>query len=417
MPAQNNISNNAHSHHSYPPDSHLPFTNGHEQQSKLSMQTGESQVHRNAHSSPVTGPFRIDFSAGSVSPVKGGWKSISTIQAPSAVQYFFEAPSSPSSRKILTQPRASNDRSSSSSPTKSTAHEPEHDIYLDRIADAEKQYSQHLSTIAPYIQAAFTQWYVQDVTPALPEFLVHYFGRPPNGSELQQIQQLLSLKTQLARDQEDLNQHHAQTVKVEASSRLANGHWSPPGTQLRGRQASGRSSGRSSRSPIKQTINSNQVPLPDSSRYVRRHSESTPARPLEELPAKTEPAQPFEPTGPSPSTETPPSRRSDPQTLSRSFRSHRVDGDTYERLTCVGEGTYGKVYKARNVESGAFVALKRIRMEGEKDGFPVTAMREIKLLQTLRDDNVVCLHEMMVSKGGRELPIQDLTDQARYTWY
>ena len=75
------------------------------------------------------------------------------------------------------------------------------------------------------------------------------------------------------------------------------------------------------------------------------------------------------------------------------------DGETYEPLACIGEGTYGKVYKARNVATRTFVALKRIRMEGEKDGFPITAMREIKLLQSLRNPNVVHLQEMMVSKG------------------
>jgi CTD kinase subunit alpha len=45
------------------------------------------------------------------------------------------------------------------------------------------------------------------------------------------------------------------------------------------------------------------------------------------------------------------------------------------------------------------VALKRIRMETERDGFPVTAMREVKLLQSLRHDNIVRLYEMMVSNG------------------
>ncbi|GAA5825334.1 hypothetical protein JCM11251_006940 [Rhodosporidiobolus azoricus] len=73
--------------------------------------------------------------------------------------------------------------------------------------------------------------------------------------------------------------------------------------------------------------------------------------------------------------------------------------ELYERLVQVGEGTYGKVYKARNVETGGLVALKRIRMEAEKDGFPVTAVREIKLLQSLRHPNVVDLVEMLVSKG------------------
>lgn len=78
-------------------------------------------------------------------------------------------------------------------------------------------------------------------------------------------------------------------------------------------------------------------------------------------------------------------------------------GEAYERLACVGEGTYGKVYKARRVEDGSLRALKRIRMEGEKDGFPVTAMREIKLLQSLKHENIIRLYEMMVSKGKQFL--------------
>ncbi|PPQ94046.1 hypothetical protein CVT25_009894 [Psilocybe cyanescens] len=74
--------------------------------------------------------------------------------------------------------------------------------------------------------------------------------------------------------------------------------------------------------------------------------------------------------------------------------------DLYKIISQVGEGTFGKVYKARNTLTGTYVALKRIRMESEKDGFPVTAMREIKLLQSLRQENVVRLYEMMVSNGS-----------------
>lgn len=65
----------------------------------------------------------------------------------------------------------------------------------------------------------------------------------------------------------------------------------------------------------------------------------------------------------------------------------------------VGEGTYGKVYKSRNLYTGELVALKKIRMETEKDGFPVTAVREMKLLQSLKHDNVVRLVETMVEKS------------------
>lgn len=65
----------------------------------------------------------------------------------------------------------------------------------------------------------------------------------------------------------------------------------------------------------------------------------------------------------------------------------------------IGAGTYGKVFKAIHVYTERKVALKKIRMEGEKDGFPVTAIREIKLLQHLRNDNVVSLLEVMVERN------------------
>lgn len=65
----------------------------------------------------------------------------------------------------------------------------------------------------------------------------------------------------------------------------------------------------------------------------------------------------------------------------------------------VGSGTYGKVFKAIHVYTKHLVALKKIRMDGEKDGFPVTAIREIKLLQSLKHENVVCLHEVMVENN------------------
>jgi len=52
----------------------------------------------------------------------------------------------------------------------------------------------------------------------------------------------------------------------------------------------------------------------------------------------------------------------------------------YDILAQAGEGTFGKVYKACN---SVTVALKQIRMEMEKDRFPVTVMWEIKLVQLL----------------------------------
>ncbi|EEB08798.2 CMGC/CDK/CRK7 protein kinase Lsk1 [Schizosaccharomyces japonicus yFS275] len=72
----------------------------------------------------------------------------------------------------------------------------------------------------------------------------------------------------------------------------------------------------------------------------------------------------------------------------------------YERVDQIGEGTYGKVYKARNSVTGEIVALKRIRLELEKDGFPITTVREIKILQSLRHKNIVRLLEMLVENNS-----------------
>jgi serine/threonine protein kinase len=66
----------------------------------------------------------------------------------------------------------------------------------------------------------------------------------------------------------------------------------------------------------------------------------------------------------------------------------------------VGEGTYGQVYKARNKETGEIVALKRVRMDNEREGFPITAIREIKILKILNHKNIVCLKEIVTSKAS-----------------
>lgn len=52
-------------------------------------------------------------------------------------------------------------------------------------------------------------------------------------------------------------------------------------------------------------------------------------------------------------------------------------------------GTYGVVYKAKDLSNNRIVALKKIRLEAEDEGVPSTAIREISLLKELRDPNIV----------------------------
>jgi serine/threonine-protein kinase BUR1 len=68
----------------------------------------------------------------------------------------------------------------------------------------------------------------------------------------------------------------------------------------------------------------------------------------------------------------------------------------YEIIGKLGEGTFGEVHKARSKKYGTVVALKKILMHNEKDGFPITALREIKLLKLLSHPNILQLEEMAV---------------------
>eukprot|EP00039_Didymoeca_costata_P010635 m.143759 g.143759 ORF g.143759 m.143759 type:complete len:803 (-) comp14905_c0_seq3:2834-5242(-) len=82
----------------------------------------------------------------------------------------------------------------------------------------------------------------------------------------------------------------------------------------------------------------------------------------------------------------------------------------FQKIAKVGEGTYGEVFKAKHRETGELVALKKVRMENEKEGFPITAVREIKILKTLNHSSIVSLKgivtdaehpvELMKSKGA-----------------
>jgi serine/threonine protein kinase len=76
------------------------------------------------------------------------------------------------------------------------------------------------------------------------------------------------------------------------------------------------------------------------------------------------------------------------------FRSDKL----YTRLEHVGEGTHGVVHKAIAPDQ-SIVALKRIPIDKKKEGFPITAIREIAILQSLDHPNVMPLVDVVHSEG------------------
>lgn len=67
----------------------------------------------------------------------------------------------------------------------------------------------------------------------------------------------------------------------------------------------------------------------------------------------------------------------------------------YQKLSKIGEGTYGVVYKAKDLQSNRLVALKKIRLKPEEEGIPSTAIREISLLKELYQLNIVNLLDVI----------------------
>lgn len=103
-------------------------------------------------------------------------------------------------------------------------------------------------------------------------------------------------------------------------------------------------------------------------------------------------------------TELDPSTRADP--TQRRFRGSAKISE-YEVTDKLGEGTFGVVSKGFSKRTGAVVALKKILMHNEKDGFPITALREIKLLKMLSHPNVLKLDEMAVERKKGALALQE----------
>ncbi|XP_034561934.1 cyclin-dependent kinase 13 [Notolabrus celidotus] len=72
--------------------------------------------------------------------------------------------------------------------------------------------------------------------------------------------------------------------------------------------------------------------------------------------------------------------------------------DKFEIIGITGEGTYGQVYKAKDKDTAEMVALKKVRLDNEKEGFPITAIREIKILRQLNHKSIINMKEIVTDK-------------------
>ena len=69
-------------------------------------------------------------------------------------------------------------------------------------------------------------------------------------------------------------------------------------------------------------------------------------------------------------------------------------------MELIGEGTYGKVFKAQDRDSGLLVAIKRFKQSEDEDTHVrKTMQREIKVLRDYANTHIVQLHQVFREKG------------------
>ncbi|XP_056665078.1 cyclin-dependent kinase 20 isoform X2 [Monodelphis domestica] len=100
-----------------------------------------------------------------------------------------------------------------------------------------------------------------------------------------------------------------------------------------------------------------------------------------------------------------------------SSTSHTMD--QYSILGRIGEGAHGIVFKAKHVETGETVALKKVALRRLEDGIPNQALREIKALQEIEDNQYVVKLKAVFPHGAGfvlafEFMLSDLSEVIRH---
>ncbi|XP_058532674.1 cyclin-dependent kinase 12 isoform X6 [Ochotona princeps] len=146
------------------------------------------------------------------------------------------------------------------------------------------------------------------------------------------------------------------------------------------------------------------------SKPVKREKEQRPRHLLTDLPLPPElpGGDPSPPDSPEPKAITPPQQpyKKRPKICCPRYGERRQTEsdwgkrcvDKFDIIGIIGEGTYGQVYKAKDKDTGELVALKKVRLDNEKEGFPITAIREIKILRQLIHRSVVNMKEIVTDK-------------------
>ncbi|XP_020092428.1 probable serine/threonine-protein kinase At1g54610 isoform X1 [Ananas comosus] len=75
-----------------------------------------------------------------------------------------------------------------------------------------------------------------------------------------------------------------------------------------------------------------------------------------------------------------------------------LKADSFEKLEKIGQGTYSSVFRARELDTGRIVALKKVRFDNFEPGSVRFMAREIQILRRLDHPNIVKLEGLITSR-------------------
>lgn len=77
---------------------------------------------------------------------------------------------------------------------------------------------------------------------------------------------------------------------------------------------------------------------------------------------------------------------------------------SYRPLNRLGEGTYGIVHRSLDTLTNRIVATKRVRISDDDrgNGIPITALREISILKSLRHQNIIGVLDVAVGDERKD---------------
>lgn len=74
--------------------------------------------------------------------------------------------------------------------------------------------------------------------------------------------------------------------------------------------------------------------------------------------------------------------------------------ENFGNRICISEGAYGIVYKATDIETGKYIALKEIKIDPrKKEGLPISSIREIRILSKCDHPQIIKLKEIVVDEN------------------